>query len=194
MSNQGLPLQHFFELALPLADAVAAAHAQGVTHRDLKPENIMVAGDRRLKILDFGLAKLRETARPIGAGSSLPTQSVTGEGRIVGTVAYMSPEQAEGKEVDHRSDIFSLGILLYQMVTGQRPFKGETVFSVISSILRDMPPSVTQVKAGLPRDLARIIPGHDTLARSIAQSDRGHVLHRDGHAAMKTHPHLLNVR
>ena len=152
----GLPLARLLKLAIPLTDAVSAAHQRGITHRDLKPANIMIGDDGRLKVLDFGLAKLKEDQLAAGA-TVLPTQSVTGEGRILGTIAYMSPEQAEGKPVDHRSDIFSLGIVLYEMTTGERPFKGDTSLSVLSSIIKDTPRPVTDVNRTLPRDLARIV-------------------------------------
>jgi Tol biopolymer transport system component/predicted Ser/Thr protein kinase len=152
----GMSIEQIFKLATPLADAISAAHQAGITHRDLKPGNIMVTGEGRVKVLDFGLAKLRELA-PAAGVSMLPTQQLTGEGRIVGTVAYMSPEQAEGKPVDGRSDIFSLGILLYEMSTGERPFKGDTSVSIISSIIKDTPVSATAVNRALPSDLARII-------------------------------------
>jgi serine/threonine protein kinase len=98
----GLPIDHILKLAIPLTDAVSAAHQRGITHRDLKPTNIMVTADGRLKVLDFGLAKLAEETADGSPGTVLPTELVTGEGRIVGTVAYMSPEQAEGKPVDPR--------------------------------------------------------------------------------------------
>ncbi len=154
--KKGLPLKKFFEIAIPLADAVSAAHDQGIVHRDLKPDNLMVGDDGRLKILDFGLAKLKLGHAEDGA-SELPTQSATAEGRILGTVAYMSPEQAEGKSIDHRSDIFSIGIILYEMATGERPFKGDTAASVLSSIIKDTPDPATEVNPTLPRDLGRII-------------------------------------
>ena len=156
--KKGLALNKFFELAIPLADAVSAAHQKGIIHRDLKPDNLMKDEERRLKILDFGLAKWRKELLEAGL-SELPTQAATGEGRIVGTVAYMSPEQAEGKSVDHRSDIFSMGITLYEMATGQRPFTGETAASVLSSIIKETPPSVTEVNPALPNLLGRIIDG-----------------------------------
>ena len=144
-------------LAIPLADAVSAAHQRGIFHRDLKPSNIMVGADGRPKVLDFGLAKLTEGTAASAGVSNLPTHELTGEGRILGTVAYMSPEQAEGRAVDQRSDLFSLGVVLYEMATGDRPFKGDSAVSVISSILRDKPRSITEVRAGLPQELGRIV-------------------------------------
>ncbi len=157
--GHGFRLEDFFKLAVPMIDAVGAAHLQGITHRDLKPDNIMVTPDRRVKILDFGLAKVSEPAASAQGGTGLPTATVTQQGRIMGTIAYMAPEQAEGKPVDHRSDIFSAGVVLYQMATGQRPFKGETGASLLSSILRDTPSPVTDLNSSLPRHLERIIAG-----------------------------------
>lgn len=157
----GMELESFLDLAIPLTDAVAAAHAHGITHRDLKPANVVVDRDGEPRVLDFGLAKSGAAAD--SGGSIAPTQSLrkdetlTGEGKILGTVAYMSPEQAEGKPVDHRSDIFSLGAMLYEMATGRRPFSGETGMSVISSILRDDPESVTEVRHSFPNHAGRII-------------------------------------
>ena len=152
----GIPLDRLLTLAIPLADAVGAAHQRGITHRDLKPATVMVTTDGRVKVLDFGLAKLKEDARLV-AEAALPTAMLTGEGRIVGTVAYMSPEQAEGKPVDPRSDVFSLGVLLYEMSTGVRPFTGETQMSILSSIMRDTPRPVTEAKRSLPREFSRIV-------------------------------------
>jgi serine/threonine protein kinase/Tol biopolymer transport system component len=154
----GLSLDRLLKIAIPVADAMATAHQKSITHRDLKPANIMLGeGEQagRVKVLDFGLAKLSEV--PAGGVTTLPTAPLTGEGRILGTVAYMSPEQAEGKAVDSRSDLFSLGVILYEMATGQRPFTGETSMSIISSILKDTPASVTELNPTLPRDLGRII-------------------------------------
>jgi Tol biopolymer transport system component len=156
----GLPLDRLLRIGIEVADAMAAAQQRGITHRDIKPANIMVTAAGRAKVLDFGLAKVRE-AEAAQANGDLTRMSttggLTGEGRIIGTVAYMSPEQAEGKPVDPRSDIFSLGVVLHEMATGERPFKGDTNVSVISSIIKDTPAPVTDTNPNLPADLARIV-------------------------------------
>ncbi len=155
--DKGLSLSRFFELAIPLADAVGSAHGNGVTHRDLKPANIMLDGEGRLKVLDFGLAKLLEPEVGSDTATITVEGSATGEGRVLGTIAYMSPEQAEGKTVDHRSDIFSLGVMFYEMATGRRPFQGDSNISTLASILKETPPSVTEIRESLPNHLGRII-------------------------------------
>ena len=154
--EQGLPLELFFDLAVPIADALQTAHARGITHRDLKPANIMVSPEGRPKILDFGLAKLKH---PEGEGRPVVSMAdtITRQGRILGTMPYMSPEQARGDEIDHRSDIFSLGIIYYEMATGRRPFRGETAADLVSSILRDSPQPATGVSPRLPRRLDGIL-------------------------------------
>jgi len=152
----GLTLEKFFGIAIPMTDAVAAAHEKGITHRDLKPGNIMVNEEQRVKVLDFGLAKLLQGSQ-VSDGSGLATETLTQTGSALGTVTYMAPEQLKGKPPDQRADIFSLGIVLYQMVSGQRPFHGETSAEIISSILRDAPPPVTDLKIELPSHLGRII-------------------------------------
>ncbi len=153
--NDGLSLGQFFDIAIPLADAIATAHGVGITHRDLKPANILLDHAGRVKVLDFGLAKLFQSDPD--KDETVGKDSDTQPGVVLGTVSYMSPEQAEGKKVDHRSDIFSLGIVFYEMATGQRPFKGDTNLSIMSSILRDTPSSVTDIKRTLPNQLGRIL-------------------------------------
>ena len=150
-----LPLAQFLEIAVPLADAVAAAHAKGIIHRDLKPANILIDTDGRLKVLDFGLAKL---AHPALADSdqTMASMSRTRDGQILGTVSYMSPEQAEGLPLDQRSDIFSLGIVLYEMAAGNNPFQRSTVVSTLSAILKDTPPPIDELRP-LPAALDDIV-------------------------------------
>ncbi len=152
----GLPLTEFLAIALPAADALEAAHARGIVHGDLKPANIMVSDERRVKILDFGLA--RTFARPAGEGlGELPTRSVSFASEISGTLPYLAPEQIQGKAIDHRADLFSLGIILYQMLTGRLPFAGETAADMMASILKDTPAPVTDLRPDLPRHLGRTI-------------------------------------
>ena len=155
--ERGIPLQEFLRLAVPLADAMAAAHQRGIVHRDLKPANIMVTAEGRLKVLDFGLAKLRPEKSSTPDATTLTTDQLTVQHSVIGTPSYMSPEQAEGRPVDHRTDIFSAGVVLYEMATGRRPFGGDSVVTILSAIIKDTPQPVLEVNPGLPRELDRII-------------------------------------
>ena len=149
----GMPLAQFLKIAVPLADAVHAAHEKGILHRDLKPGNVMVTPHGRVKVLDFGLAKLaRDSALSMAAGPH-----TTSDGQIIGTLFYMAPEQAEGKVVDHRADIFALGVILYELAVGLRPFAGETNVSVLTSLLRDTPKPLTEIRHDLPPVLSEIL-------------------------------------
>jgi hypothetical protein len=157
LTDAGLSQDRFLELATPLASAVAAAHAKGITHRDLKPQNVMLAGADGLKVLDFGLARFAP-AEASGAGASgAATILQTQAGLAVGTVPYMSPEQIDGRAVDPRSDIFSLEVMFYEMATGRRPFTGGSDLAVVSAILKDDPRAARDVRPDLPRALAAVI-------------------------------------
>jgi non-specific serine/threonine protein kinase len=150
-----LSVDRLVKIGGALADALAAAHERGLVHRDLKPANIMVGRGDAVKVLDFGLAKVMGTTAP--HHTALPTEAHTEAGVVMGTAPYMSPEQISGRDVDHRTDIFSLGIVLYEMAAGQRPFQGESGAELASAILRDTPPAITELRPDLPDDFARLV-------------------------------------
>ncbi len=154
---RGFALPQFLKIAIPLADAISAAHQRGIVHRDLKPANLIVGAAGHLKVLDFGLAKLKREEAIGPEAETVTERELTAQHHVMGTASYMSPEQAEGQPVDTRSDIFSLGVVFYQMATGTRPFRGDSAMSVISSILKDSPRAPTEVNPAVPRDLDRII-------------------------------------
>jgi eukaryotic-like serine/threonine-protein kinase len=172
LAGRRLGLGETLDCAVQIADALAAAHAAGIVHRDVKPANVMLSESGRVKVLDFGLAKLMERD---GAGHAGPSETEgdsatstmpqrTREGALLGTAAYMSPEQAEGKPVDARSDVFSLGSVLYEMLAGRRPFQGGSQASLLTAILRNPPPPLKSLRKDVPRDLERI------LGRCLAKS------------------------
>jgi serine/threonine protein kinase/tetratricopeptide (TPR) repeat protein len=153
----GLPLSRILEIAIPLADALAAAHDRGVVHRDLKPGNVMVTPEGRPKVLDFGLAKLGGSASTLDpSGDVTLREPLSTPGDVVGTVPYMAPEQLRGETVDARSDLFALGIILYELATGVRPFTGGIHVEVGHAILHDPPKPLTGVRPDLPPELERI--------------------------------------
>ncbi|MEO6463590.1 MAG: protein kinase, partial [Candidatus Eisenbacteria bacterium] len=154
----GLPIARVLAIGIAISDALTAAHEKGVVHRDLKPANVMVSREGRVKVLDFGLARLENPvseldvtrAAIVAAGPSIA-------GQVMGTVPYMAPEQLRGEAADGRSDLFALGILLYELATGRRPFEGATLGLVSAAILRDAPPALAIVRPDVPADLDRIV-------------------------------------
>jgi serine/threonine protein kinase/tetratricopeptide (TPR) repeat protein len=163
--NSGMKLTEILEITIQATSALSAAHAAGIIHRDIKPENIMVRRDGYIKLLDFGLAKLTE---PLGSitNTEAPTKAMvnTGAGTVMGTANYMSPEQAKGTKVDARTDLWSLGVVLYEMVTGHAPFGGETPTETISLILQKEPAPLTRYRSEVPAELERIVS--KTLAKN----------------------------
>ena len=157
LSSGPLSLSEVLSISIQIADALAAAHKAGIVHRDIKPENVMIRPDGYVKILDFGLAKLSDTESAELFAEAFTQKIETGSGVVIGTVGYMSPEQARGQEVDARSDIFNLGALIYEMIAGQKPFKGETPSDTFAAILKTEPAPLSHVAPGTPAELVRIV-------------------------------------
>ena len=155
IGGKALPLGEALKYAVQIADALAAAHGAGIIHRDLKPGNVMVTEKGAVKVLDFGLAKLTEHGAEVE--TTISNHPHTQEGAVVGTAAYMSPEQAEGKKVDARSDVFSFGLVLYEMVTGKRAFLGDSRMSTLAAVLREEPKPVSELVPDVPRDLDKLL-------------------------------------
>src|SRR5262245_33464792 len=157
MSGTAMAQRRVIDYACQIAHGLAAAHEKGIVHRDLKPDNIFLTKDERVKILDFGLAKLTQ---PDGSQSQteIPTRRVdTNPGVLMGTVGYMSPEQVRGKPVDHRSDIFSFGTILYEMLSGHRAFHGESAADTMSAILKEDPPELSDTNKSISPALERLV-------------------------------------
>ena len=158
VAGGALPQRKAVDYALQLARGLAAAHEMGIVHRDLKPENVFVTKDGRIKILDFGLAKLASPRVMTGGETDAPTTPViTESGLVLGTAGYMSPEQVRGQAADHRSDIFAFGSVLYEMLTGERAFRRETGVETMSAILKEDPPLLSQESPELPPGISRIV-------------------------------------
>jgi eukaryotic-like serine/threonine-protein kinase len=158
----GMPLGQLLRVAIQVADALARAHAAGIVHRDLKPANVMVSVEGRVKVLDFGLAKLVTPPQAAGPESetlpnALAPDSLDRPGRLAGTIGYMSPEQAAGREVDARSDIFSFGALLYEIATGRRPFAADSTAEALAALMKDDPAPPRELTPDLPLELDRLI-------------------------------------
>src|SRR5262244_1992757 len=158
MSGTIVPQRKAIDYALQIVHGLAAAHEKGIVHRDLKPDNLFITNDGRVKILDFGLAKLTGAADGNLSQTSIPTRRVdTDPGKVMGTVGYMSPEQVKGRAVDHRSDIFSLGAILYEMLCGNRAFRRESGVETMNAILKEDPPELSQTNHNVAPALQRVV-------------------------------------
>ncbi len=158
LDGEALPSRKAIDYALQTASGLAAAHDKGIVHRDLKPENLFITRDGRVKILDFGLAKLIEPKVESEAQTDVPTRIVhTNPGAVMGTAGYMSPEQVRGRSVDHRSDIFAFGAVLYEMLSGDRAFKGESAVETLNAILKEDPPDISASGSNVPPALEHVV-------------------------------------
>src|SRR5438309_8486263 len=157
MAGTALPQRKAIDYALQIAKGLAAAHEKGIVHRDMKPDNLFITDDGRVKILDFGLAKLTNTDS-VASQTEVPTRKVnTDPGTVMGTMGYMSPEQLKGQHVDHRSDVFSFGAILYEMLSGKRAFRGDSMAVPMSAILREDPPDLSETNKSVSPALERVV-------------------------------------
>lgn len=150
-------LRRKLELAVQIFEAIAAAHDAGIIHRDLKPENVMVSDNGYAKVVDFGLAKLRESDHPERGETDSTAMMPTRTGAIVGTSGYMSPEQAQGRPIDHRTDIFAIGCILYELVSGRKAFRGDSAVDTLHLIIHSEPEPILSAVPGVPTSLQRIV-------------------------------------
>ena len=158
LNDGAIPQRKAIDYARQIASGLAAAHSKAIVHRDLKPENIFIITDGRVKILDFGLAKLKPTKLAAGVSSEAATlNAITDPGTVMGTVGYMSPEQVRGQDADHRSDIFSFGVVLYEMLSGRRAFHGESAAETMAAIVKDDPTDLSEINNRVPAQLERIV-------------------------------------
>lgn len=157
LDEGAIPLRKVTEYAQQIVSGLSAAHEKGIVHRDLKPENLFITKDERVKILDFGLAKLREPSANIHGSEDATRRAMTDPGVVMGTVGYMSPEQVRGQVTDHRSDIFSFGLILYEMITGRRAFQEESLAETMSAIVKEEPPEMTESNPNISPSLERIV-------------------------------------
>src|SRR5437879_3297468 len=157
MAGSALPQRKAINYALQIARGLAAAHEKGIVHRDIKPDNVFITHDGRVKILDFGLAKLTGTSDRTQSQTEVPTRKVnTDPGTVMGTMGYMSPEQLKGQPADHRSDIFSFGAILYEMLSGKRAFRGDSMAETMSAILREDPPDLSETNKTVRSEERRV--------------------------------------